>query len=341
MRRPRPQNTGRPATVITMSANPNFPANLDIKPLRVDGDNLAFDEASQAEAIRKYGIAGRVWEAANALKAYIEGTSDLEFDPPFLQTKDQPALLLELGSGMGVVASAIARHLTQTKFILFVTDLPDVCPLLEKNLANVIRHISTVPASSHPAGSVLVRPLEWGNEQHVSQITNELSRLSPHSHYLTHIICSDLVYFPELLAPLLRALIHVTSPPLTPPHGSGHLPKVIISYKIRSLSKETAFWSAFGLWFSFDPVLIRSCHQTEDDNDDADGDSSPSGLWTRFGASGDGDVFVFVATRRMESFDWVVPSADKDLLEGVGARGSNTRKGDDTFEQLLLMRLDI
>ena len=44
-----------------MTYNPNFPENLDIKPLQVEGDNSAFDESSQTQAIKKYGIAGRVW----------------------------------------------------------------------------------------------------------------------------------------------------------------------------------------------------------------------------------------------------------------------------------------
>ncbi len=148
------------------------------------------------------------------------------------------------------------------------------------------------------------------------------------------------VYFPELLAPLLRSLIHVTSPPLAPPHGSDRLPEVIISYKIRSLAKETAFWSAFGLWFSFEPVLIRSRRPTEDGPQVGDGDNRPLDVWTRFGASGDGDMFVFVARRRPESLAWEIPSGDKELLEGVGAQGSSTRKGDDTFERLLLMQLE-
>ena len=51
-------------------------------------------------------------------------------------------------------------------------------------------------------------------------------------------------------------------------------------------------------------------------------------------------MFVFIARRRLESYGWDVPSDDKELLEGVGARGSRTRKGDDTFEQLLLMQLE-
>ncbi|KAI0783857.1 hypothetical protein BC629DRAFT_1723743 [Irpex lacteus] len=277
---------------------------------------------------QKYGIAGRVWEASKALKSYIEGDSDLEFDPPFLREDCTELVLLELGSGTGVVASTLAERLADTKYTLFVTDLPDF-----------IRH-TTEPSPSESTGRVLVRPLAWGNNEHAWKISEELSYLCAHDHYLTHIICSDLVYFPELLAPLLRSLIHVTSPPLAPPHGSDRLPEVIISYKIRSLAKETAFWSAFGLWFSFEPVLIRSRRPTEDGPQVGDGDNRPLDVWTRFGASGDGDMFVFVARRRPESLAWEIPSGDKELLEGVGAQGSSTRKGDDTFERLLLMQLE-
>lgn len=48
-----------------MGANPNFPANLDIRPsvqqtAGSDSDRK-FDVSAQQEAIREYGIAGRVW----------------------------------------------------------------------------------------------------------------------------------------------------------------------------------------------------------------------------------------------------------------------------------------
>jgi hypothetical protein len=129
------------------------------------------------------------------------------------------------------------------------------------------------------------------------------------------------VYFPELLAPLLRSLLHLTTPA-----SPTALTQVVISYKIRSLSKETAFWSAFGLWFTFVPVLVRK--------------HSEGSRWERFGASGDGEVFVFVAQRKPESFFWTVPEDDVALLEGVGARGTQERKGDDAFELLLLMNVD-
>jgi hypothetical protein len=97
-----------------------------------------------------------------------------------------------------------------------------------------------------------------------------------------------------------------------------------MSYKIRSLSKEATFWSAFGLWFTFVPVLVRSAH-FEDSR------------WERLGAGGDGDVLVLVARRRPESLLWTVPDDDVALLEGVGAGGTQERKSDDTFELLLLM----
>jgi len=136
------------------------------------------------------------------------------------------------------------------------------------------------------------------------------------------------VYFPELLAPLLRSLLHLTAPSATWQAASS--PQVVLSYKIRSLSKETPFWSAFGLWFTFVPVLAR-------------GRSEKDGRWERFdagGGGGDGEVFLFVARRRAESFSWMVPEDDGGLLEGVGARGTQERKGDDGFEVLLLMNVE-
>jgi hypothetical protein len=133
------------------------------------------------------------------------------------------------------------------------------------------------------------------------------------------------VYFPELLAPLLRSLLHLTAPSATSREAAS--PQVILSYKIRSLAKETAFWSAFGLWFTFAHVLMRPR-------------SENGGGWERFDACGDGEVFVFVARRRSESFSWTVPEDDAELLAGVGAQGTQERKSDDGFELFLLMNVD-
>ncbi|KAI1796932.1 hypothetical protein LXA43DRAFT_494625 [Ganoderma leucocontextum] len=313
--------------------DPNFPAGLDIRPLEIlsyDAD-ARFDSTAQEGAIRTYGIAGRIWEASHAMLAYLDlaSSSACDFDPaaPFtgelLQNERHPITAIELGSGTGFVAARIAAWLRPDLDLLFATDLQEVCTLLEANLR------------SYPA--VKVRPLAWGSREHAHAISEELGILSSDqpARYPTHVLCSDLVYFPELLAPLLRSLLHLTSPPLvSPPNASP--PTVIISYKIHSLAKETPFWSAFGLWFEFTPVLIRRKQPTS-------GDPLPdvTAEWVKFSPGDvDDETFVLVATRRPESFSWTIPDGDRALLTGVGAYGSTSSKSDEQFEQLLLMGMD-
>jgi len=314
-------------------------------------------------------------EAALAMCEYADHLSNngaclhpLEFDPPFFDCEEAGELpvLVELGSGTGIVAGRIADS---TFFpedgIIVATDLPDVCPLLEKNLRKP-GSVSSLSTSSK-GSRVLVRPLAWGNIDHPISIAQELgwcrntsticgSRM-PRTPRLTHIICSDLVgihfrldvrdfkplspqvYFPELFAPLLRTLIHLTS--LSFPTSVDSKPvKIVISYKIRSLPKESPFWSAFGLWFTFQPVLFRrgATHCNDGGMSEELGE-----WWSTFGAV-DADsqdrIFIFVAYRRPESFAWEVPPSDWDLIDGVGARGTPARKGDDTFETLLFMAME-
>ena len=148
-----------------------------------------------------------------------------------------------------------------------------------------------------------------------------------------------------MLAPLLRSLIHLTSLPPSSPQ-----PGIIISYRIRSLPKECPFWLAFGLWFSYEPVLYRpyrqsllSSHQL---NGNYESDRPPSNThsnedleaqWARYNALS--STYVFVAHRKSASIGWSVPEDDKDLLEGIGAYGDRRQKGDDAFELMLLMSL--
>ncbi|KAJ6576651.1 putative methyltransferase-domain-containing protein [Mycena vulgaris] len=301
-------------------SNPNFPRDLDIRPSLPSGDapeSDNFDFTHQQEAIRVFGIAGKVWEAAYALNSYIQPPIGHVFDPPLFPEPNARKQLkvIELGSGTGIVAATMAT-LLRTRDIMFVTDLPEVCPLLEHNLQAYL-HAS--------GGPILVRPLSWGNSQHAVDIAEELSELAQDAPHLTHILCSDLVYFPELLPPLLRSCIQLSSPPFVavPSHV-----ELVISYKIRSLAKETPFWSAFGLWFEFAPVLVQ---KTSAENVSA---------WQRFGATLEDPTFVFVARRREQSFNWSVPPSDEDLMRGITAAGTLSPKGDDTFETLLLMSLD-
>ncbi|TFK27771.1 hypothetical protein FA15DRAFT_635042 [Coprinopsis marcescibilis] len=304
--------------------NPNFPENLDIKPTRNDQE-LRFGLEAQQDAIRIYGIAGRVWEAAYAMTTYLNPTSSWSFDPPpFFKDKPRPFAILELGSGIGVVAAHVARILDRDDLFI-ATDLPEVCPLLEQTL-------------SSDSSQIVVRPLAWGNAHHAHELLNTVLSDRPQ---LTHIICSDLVYFPELLAPLLRSLLHLTSKRFLQPSStesesdrSGPIdnntfqpPTVIVSYMVRSLTKETPFWSAFGLWFGFIPVLVKT--------------DAREGEWEPFASSLDDPCFIFHAERRPQSQHWDIPESDKDLLEGVGANGTSTRKGDPTFESLLMLAMSV
>ncbi|KAI6042915.1 hypothetical protein EDC04DRAFT_3108024 [Pisolithus marmoratus] len=327
-----------------MSHHPNFPPSLSISPNTTADDGDEFGFAAQRDAIEKFGIAGRVWEAALAMCSYIDSVNvdahDLEFDPPFFEdgSQDERPTLIELGSGTGIVAGRIAR-LIHGDGVVIATDLPDVCPLLEQNLH--------APTSSSlildsRCGTVFVRPLAWGNMNHAALIEREFglrrdtssvsgtSRTSRSYNRLTHVICSDLVYFPELFAPLLRTLIHLTSFSST----DRIYPKIVISYKIRSLQKETPFWAALGLWFSFHPVLFRRRCLRQ---------NVKAQSWMSFGDINpdiSDRTFVFYAHRRPESLSWEIPQSDQDLVDGVGARGTLFRKADDTFETLLFMAME-
>ncbi|KAI0663827.1 putative methyltransferase-domain-containing protein [Cubamyces menziesii] len=309
---------------MAIKQNPNFPSGLDIHPLgsAVSDSDARFDSVAQEDAIKTYGIAGRIWEASHAMLAYLDPSSPLEFDPPpptFASTARRPITAIELGSGTGFVAASVAEWLRPECDLLIATDLPDVCTLLEMNL--------------RASPTVWVLPLAWGSEDHVRSISGQLglSRRGSHTRQLTHILCSDLIYFPALLAPLLRSLIHLTSAPFVD-DTSPEPPLVLLSYKMRSLSKETPFWSAFGLWFEFVPVLARRPSTKGGEN----------ASWSRFSPGDASDeTFVLVARRRPESLQWTVPENDSALLSGVGACFSESPKSDDQFERLLLMGMDI
>ncbi|KAL1678111.1 hypothetical protein EV122DRAFT_265146 [Schizophyllum commune] len=315
---------------------PNFPDGLRITPSCKPSspghsrEDDAFGWSAQAEAIERYGIAGRVWEASYIMEEYLDPKAIL--DPPGIFAAEDgsgsgaPKVILELGSGTGLLSARMAE-LASPEHLIIATDLPEVscsfaiylsgsegvevCPLIEKNIGATIKH-SACP--------VAVRPLAWGDAAHVEALRTEYFS-SPNHKALTHIVCSDLVYFPELLAPLLRALLSVSAAPFI---DRASPPTITISYKVRSLVKESPFWSAFGLWFNFAPVLAKDSR----------------GRWRRVGAiegAGDDAMFLFVAQRKAESLDWPIPDSDEELLSGVGAEGTMSRKGDSTFESLLLM----
>lgn len=335
-------------------------------------------EQDTAEDIEYYGIAGRIWEAAYLLARYLRPVNrlpgDLEFDPAcslFNPSGSAPLTIVELGSGAGYGSLHLARQLVshaensspkppQARLVL--TDLENVVPLMERNVARAGFERATASID------VRVRSLAWGNEGHATSLLKELSSTATSSRAtvnpLSHILCSDLVYFPELLPLLLRSIISLSGYGLTPADEgdsrttSSKGPELIISYKIRSLTKEQPFWSALGSWFDLQAVDCRPILTENAAADDAEEE------WHRFGSTGqdygasadsDQELFVFVGHRRRDTIGCVAPESDADLMHGKrlrscpgseekggGERGfrlESPSSGQDYFEWLLLSNM--
>lgn len=328
--------------LVKPQTDPNFPSGLSIQPSSsstVAAATSSWDQDTQQDII-DYGIAGRIWEAAYLLARYLCPPLSHAFDPPCsIFASPEHVTAVEIGSGAGYnglhLAKQLANHAQaacnaqRTKTVV-LTDLPNVVPLMQRNArrACLDSDLSSI--------DLRVRPLSWGNEDHADVLVTELRCR------LTHLICSDLVYFPELLPLLLRSLIHLSEPPSVGDCG----PELIISYKIRSLVKEQPFWSALGSWFDYCAVNAQTCAVGQDQKDS----------WHRFGStpadynadSGDGqEYFLFVGRRQQDSLGCKPPANDSDLMQGKRCR-LDTRSGtpeyrlelapaqNDYFEWLLL-----
>ncbi|CAE6510226.1 unnamed protein product [Rhizoctonia solani] len=314
--------------------DPNFPVNLAIQPSHPAGvqnsrTNLRLDQKS---GIETYGIAGRVWEAAYVLATYTTPPTerdkldsaddlndhDIEFDPPCsLFRADTSLTVLEVGSGTGYAGIHLAQQISLFRRrgvhpslpvpdAVILTDLSNVVPLLDKGLHE--------HAGSFGQVEVRAQALAWGDVDHSAALAQ---RLGESGRSITHVLCSDLVYFPFLYPPLLRTLLALTSSPFC----RDSSPEVIIGYKIRSLVKESPFWQVFGTWFTFQAVLARQKRSGDEEE----------GSWARFGQTN--DTLIFVASRRPESLRWEVPMLDGQLMSGYGPTPPAL---DDTFESLLM-----
>ncbi|KAL7414523.1 putative methyltransferase-domain-containing protein [Mrakia frigida] len=268
------------------SSSFNFPLGLNIAPSAPTNSKNPVEDSWQSQAIAEFGIAGRIWEASYLLEQYLQppGSSSFVFDPPcsifpppnpptssitspwpsisspFASSSLStfpPQTIIELGAGTGFTSLNLAS-LLRPEDIIVLTDLDEVVPLMEERTA-----CRSSDSLDGQGGQVLVRGLAWGEGRE-----DQLSLPEGREGKITHLICSDLVYFPFLYPPLLRTLLALTDP-------NPSKIEIIIAYKVRSLFKETPFWDSLGEEFSLVPVL-------------ADG--------KRFGAS-DG-LGIFVVKRR-------------------------------------------
>ncbi|OWZ41384.1 hypothetical protein C361_03897 [Cryptococcus neoformans Tu259-1] len=218
--------------------DPNFPPNLDIKPLllthhhphgQVQSDN-------QTNAIAAYGIAGRIWEATKPLLDYF--TPSQAYEPPCsLFASRGPHCVVELGSGQSVASLHLAAHLAPQNTIV-LTDLPAVIPLCEKCID------SWRPPKCH--AKVVARPLAWG--QTATHLREEFGPIS-------HVLMCDLIYFPHLYPLLLYTLLSLTEPSsVADIEDDTFGPEVIISYTTRTLALEESFFDALAHYFKTTPV---------------------------------------------------------------------------------------
>ena len=101
---------------------------------------------------------------------YFRNPDAYEFDPRF--ELGPGATVVELGAGTGAAGLALAVAHAHARVVL--TDLPEVCPLLQSN------------AREYPG--VEVRPLAWGSAAQAQELRDELGLIP-----ISHVICSDLV----------------------------------------------------------------------------------------------------------------------------------------------------
>ena len=145
---------------------PNFPEALAIAPQApsTGADDVAWAHDS-ADDIAQYGIAGRIWESAFLVESYVHAPSTWTWDPPrTIVGAPQARTILELGSGVGTAGLTTAMALdTRQTHDLIVTDLPDVCALLDRNTRDF----------PHEGVRVHVRPLAWGDKDAAQRILQD------------------------------------------------------------------------------------------------------------------------------------------------------------------------
>lgn len=139
----------------------------------------------------------------------LSRSSDWELDPPCSIWDDNSPTIIELGSGTGFVGLKLAEILAKSSGVrnstLVLTDLPDVCPLLEENLQ--IESEKWPISIKHETNTLDVRvaPLSWGDAEEARKVQDLLdlsfgsaqSSSADEMRNLSHIVCSDLVSTPS------------------------------------------------------------------------------------------------------------------------------------------------
>ncbi|TRY72694.1 hypothetical protein TCAL_03390 [Tigriopus californicus] len=169
-----------------------------------------------------------VWDAALVLAYYLEHRQEA------LRLDQGPQTVLELGSGTGAVGLVAAALGART----VLTDLPEVLPLLERNI-DLNRRVLDGPAQA--------RALPWGHD-HLDRVSD---LLDPGVDY---ILVSDCVYYEAALEPLIDTLVAL----------SRAQTRVLVSYEERTSPTQVAVQRRFRelveRHFRIHPVPPAECH---------------------------------------------------------------------------------
>ena len=187
-----------------------------------------FEELPETKVVifQNHGLnkGGIFWDGSYLLLKYF-----LQIETSWKQNEGKilPIRILELGSGTGLPSIVIGKLGYQA----VTTDLPKLLPFVEQNVYENI-----------PKGqNVEVKNLEWGNEEHMKNITGRFD----------YIFAAELVYIEDSFDDLVKTLKYYCD----------ENTKVILTYKMRLPEKTELFLGKFKQEFDFEYVensLIRT-----------------------------------------------------------------------------------
>ena len=189
------------------------------------------------------------------------------------------ATVLELGAGACGLPSF---WLSRSGCRVLATDAPAVLPLLEANIA-------ANRASEDPERPLRCAPLQWGSGSAAAALPALLAPGEP----LQYIVAADVVYHDEFIAPLLAALLELTSAPAHAPEPWAP-PLILLSY-VQRFKRARRFFKLAAAHFEVE-VLAGA------------GRGGPAGS----GAPGGGLCVDY------DTLSWALPR----VLGGEGGRGA-------------------
>lgn len=171
------------------------------------------------------------------------------------------ASCIELGSGAGLVAlAAAASGRFSSKIIATEDDEPDILSLLEKNIReNFVQSespIKQILSSSSSSSScsvpscVMSMALPWGK----LKLTSSIQQTHVFGAHFDLILCSEVLYDPELVEPLLATILALcaTTGPRNAETGEARHPTVLLTNDTRAGDAASVFLKKAARYFSIE-----------------------------------------------------------------------------------------